>query len=165
MKRNIQEDIRAFQCDITTDKLVEEVGLDSVNIITCIFVLSAIHPEKHQQVNLPAMRSPSKLATQVLRNLAAVLAPGGVLLFRDYGLYDMAQIRFKSGSKISENFYTRQDGTRSYFFSAEEVKRLGEEAGLESYHSEMVERRTVNIKEGIDVPRNFVQSKFRKKKI
>ena len=101
----------------------------------------------------------------MLRNLAAVLAPGGVLLFRDYGLYDMAQIRFKSGSKISENFYTRQDGTRSYFFSAEEVKRLGEEAGLESYHSEMVERRTVNIKEGIDVPRNFVQSKFRKKKI
>ena len=50
MKTNIQEDIRAFQCDITTDKLVEEVGLDRVNIITCIFVLSAIHPEKHQQV-------------------------------------------------------------------------------------------------------------------
>ena len=92
-----------------------------------------------------------------------MLAPGGVLLFRDYGLYDMAQIRFKSGSKISENFYTRQDGTRSYFFSTEEVSGLGEAAGLECYHSEMVERRTVNIKEGIDVPRLFVQAKFRKR--
>ena len=99
---------------------------------------------------------------QVFSNLAALLAPGGVLLFRDYGLYDMAQIRFKPGSKISENFYTRQDGTRSYFFSAEEVMTLGRMAGLSSYHSEMVGRRTVNIKEGIDVPRNFVQAKFRK---
>jgi len=142
-----ESDIRAFQCDITTENLLETLGPSSVNIITCIFVLSAIHPDKHQQV---------------FRNLSAVLAPGGVLLFRDYGLYDMAQIRFKSGSKISENFYRRQDGTRSYFFSSEEVRSLGEMAGLKSYHNEMVERRTVNIKEGIDVPRNFVQAKFRK---
>ena len=104
-----------------------------------------------------------KYIIEVLRNLSAVLAPGGVLLFRDYGRYDMAQIRFKSGSKISEHFYRRQDGTRSYFFSREEVKSLGEEAGLEAYQDQMVQARTVNIKEGVDVPRNFVQAKFRKK--
>ena len=46
-----EEDIRAFQCDITTDQLVSELGPGSVNIITCIFVLSAIHPDKHQQVS------------------------------------------------------------------------------------------------------------------
>ena len=45
-----EDNIRAFQCDITTDRLVEEVGPASVDIITCIFVLSAIHPDKHLQV-------------------------------------------------------------------------------------------------------------------
>ena len=140
--------IRAFHCDLTTDTLVTELGPDSVDIVTAIFVLSAVHPDKH---------------AKVFTNLATVLRPGGVLLFRDYGLHDMAMLRFKPGSKISEQFYTRQDGTRSYFFTETEVKQLGEEAGLEEYSAEMVERRTVNMKEGVNVPRLFVQSKFRKK--
>ena len=50
-----EENIRAFQCDITTEKLEEELGLDSVNILTCIFVLSAIHPDKHLQADSPAV--------------------------------------------------------------------------------------------------------------
>ena len=96
VKDNPQYDeakIQAFQCDITTEKLVTEMGSNSVDIVTCIFVMSAIHPNKHQTV---------------FQNLATVLKPGGVLLFRDYGVYDMAMIRFKPGSKIADKFYTRQ---------------------------------------------------------
>lgn len=143
-----EDKIRAFHCDLTTDTLETELGPGSVDIVTAIFVLSAIHPDKH---------------AKVFNSLATVLRPGGVLLFRDYGLHDMAMLRFKSGSKISDRFYTRQDGTRSYFFTEAEVSRLGEEAGLEVYSAAMVERRTVNMKEGVNVPRLFVQSKFRKK--
>jgi methyltransferase-like protein 6 len=89
--------IKAFQCDITTDEISNEIALESIDIATLIFVLSAIHPNKFRQT---------------LWNVFKVLKPGGIVLFRDYGLYDMAQLRFKAGHKISENFYMRQDGTR-----------------------------------------------------
>lgn len=87
--------IKAFVCDITTEDLLKEVN--NIDIITLIFVLSAIHPKHYDNV---------------VRTLYSVLKPNGIVLFRDYGLYDMTQLRFKPGHKIFENFYMRQDGTR-----------------------------------------------------
>lgn len=53
----------------------------------------------------------------VVSNLHSVLRPGGQVLFRDYGLFDHAMLRFGRGHKIQEQFYMRQDGTRAYYFS------------------------------------------------
>ncbi|XP_054478058.1 tRNA N(3)-methylcytidine methyltransferase METTL6 [Anoplopoma fimbria] len=137
----------AFQCDLTKDDLRENVPEDSVDVVTLIFVLSAVHPDK------------MKLA---LQNISRVLKPGGIVLFRDYGLHDHAMLRFKAGSKLGENFYVRQDGTRSYFFSKEFLAELFSDAGLQSVSNDYVLRETVNKKEGLCVPRVFLQSKFAK---
>lgn len=141
------ERCKVFQCDLTRDDLLDHVPPESVDAVTLIFVLSAIHPEKMRLV---------------LLNVYKVLKPGRSVLFRDYGLYDHAMLRFKAGSKLGENFYVRQDGTRSYFFTDEFLAQLFMDAGYEEVLNEYVFRETVNKKEGLSVPRVFLQSKFRK---
>lgn len=139
--------IKAFQCDITTDKVFENINRESLDIISLIFVMSAIHPSKFQAV---------------LDTLYELLKPGGVLLFRDYGRYDMAQIRFRPGNKIADNFYMRQDGTRSYYFSEEEFANLVRASGFEIMCNAYIHRKTINVKENIDKRRIFLQGKYRK---
>ncbi|XP_038625023.1 tRNA N(3)-methylcytidine methyltransferase METTL6 [Tachyglossus aculeatus] len=141
------ERCKVFQCDLTKDDLLEHIPADSVDGVTLIFVLSAIHPDKMHLV---------------LQNIYKVLKPGRCVLFRDYGLYDHAMLRFKAGNKLGENFYVRQDGTRSYFFTDEFLAQLFRVTGYEEAVNEYVLRETVNRKEGLCVPRVFLQSKFRK---
>ena len=87
-----------------------------VDLILCLFVLSAIEPSS---------------IVFVLKRLNSLLKEGGKVLFRDYGRFDEAQLRFKKTSKIEENFYVRQDGTCSYFFELEETNAWFREAGFE----------------------------------
>uniref|UniRef100_UPI00398F7AA2 tRNA N(3)-methylcytidine methyltransferase METTL6 isoform X1 n=1 Tax=Pristiophorus japonicus TaxID=55135 RepID=UPI00398F7AA2 len=143
------ERCKAFQCDLTKDDLLEHVPADSVDVVTLIFVLSAIHPDKMQLA---------------LENIYKILKPGGYILFRDYGLYDHTMLRFKTGHKLGPNFYVRQDGTRSFFFSDEYMTQLLTAAGYEVLANEYVFRKTVNKKEGLCVPRVFLQCKFKKPK-
>lgn len=136
---------KAFQCDITSDSLSDNVPENSVDVVTLFFVLSAIHPDK---MNL------------AVQNIWKVIKPGGVLLFRDYGLYDHAMLRFKPGHKLAENFYVRQDGTRAYYFSTDYTESLFSSCGFDTKMNTYIHKETVNKKEGLCVPRIFVQGKY-----
>lgn len=137
----------AFVCDITREELSNHIPLESVNIATMIFVLSAIHPDK---------------MSFALENILKVLRPGGLLLLRDYGLYDQAMLRFSSGHKLMDNFYVRQDGTRAFYFSEEHLAQLAVDTGFQVITNSYVSRKTVNHKESISVPRVYIQAKFQK---
>jgi len=81
---------------------------------------------------------------------------------------DHSMIRFEPGHKLNEKFYVRQDGTRSFFFTLEELEDLfvnklktaNNEPLFRKLANEYVFRETVNIKENLKVPRVFIQSKF-----
>lgn len=140
----------AFCCDLTKDDLKTTIVPESLDLVSVIFVLSAIHPDK---------------MLSVLQNIYSVLRKGGSVLFRDYGLNDHAMIRFSAGSKLMDRFYVRQDNTRAYYFSIEKVAELFAAAGFLAAKTEYIFRETINRKEGLNVPRVFVQGKFVKRDI
>uniref|UniRef100_A0A0X3NMY4 tRNA N(3)-methylcytidine methyltransferase n=1 Tax=Schistocephalus solidus TaxID=70667 RepID=A0A0X3NMY4_SCHSO len=137
----------AFEQDISKPNLTWPFPPGSIDVICMIFVLSAISPADF---------------SQTICNLRDCLRPGGMILFRDYGRFDMAQLRFKKGRCISENFYTRGDGTCVYFFQQEEVRRLFTEAGLVEVENHMDRRLLVNRRRKLKMYRVWLQCRYQK---
>ncbi|XP_048166344.1 mRNA N(3)-methylcytidine methyltransferase METTL8 isoform X2 [Corvus hawaiiensis] len=137
----------AFVHDVCDDALPYPFPDEILDVILLVFVLSTIHPDRMQGV---------------VNRLAKLLKPGGMLLFRDYGRYDTAQLRFKKGHCLSENFYVRGDGTRVYFFTKDEVWNMFNLAGLTEVQNLVDRRLQVNRKKKVKMQRVWIQSKFQK---
>ncbi|EPT01123.1 hypothetical protein FOMPIDRAFT_1036443 [Fomitopsis schrenkii] len=101
--------IKAAVWDLSSPELPPDAAPESVDIIILIFVLSALHPHEWQRA---------------VQNVHKMLKPGGLVLFRDYGRYDLTQLRFKGGRLLDDNFYIRGDKTRVYFFELDELALL-----------------------------------------
>uniref|UniRef100_UPI00398EF6DF tRNA N(3)-methylcytidine methyltransferase METTL8, mitochondrial isoform X2 n=1 Tax=Pristiophorus japonicus TaxID=55135 RepID=UPI00398EF6DF len=145
----------ASQCYAFVHDLCDEAGTtypfpdESIDVILLVFVLSSIHPERMQIV---------------INRLSKLLKPGGMILFRDYGRYDMSQLRLKKGRCLFGNFYVRGDGTCVYFFT-KEIANIFISAGLKEVQNLMDRRLQVNRKKRIAMHRIWVQCKYQKPSI
>ncbi|PAV20032.1 methyltransferase [Pyrrhoderma noxium] len=101
--------ISASVWDLSSSALPNEVQPGSVDIIVLIFVLSALHPNEW---------------ARAVANIHKMLKPGGLVVLRDYGRYDLTQLRFKEGRLLDENFYIRGDKTRVYFFDLDDLAMM-----------------------------------------
>jgi len=137
----------AFVCDVASEDSVFPFPPNSLDFIVMIFVFSAIHPDRMQAT---------------LNRLTTMLKPGGMILFRDYGRYDMAQLRFKPGKCLKENFYVRGDGTQVYFFTQDEMHDMLTKCGLLKVQNMIDRRLQVNRGRQIKMYRVWIQCKYQK---
>ena len=114
-----------------------------------VYTLSALWP--HDMLNM-------------LQQAYDALKPGGFLLFRDYGLYDMTQLR-AHGRKLldpEELVYQRLDGTLSYYFSKEKIVELTSKVGFELHEFEYATTLMINRKNGAEMRRVYATAVFKK---
>ncbi|XP_015576535.2 tRNA N(3)-methylcytidine methyltransferase METTL6 [Ricinus communis] len=135
--------------DVNGSGSLEESGccIGGVDFVTLIFTLSAV--------------SLKMMPTAILECLS-VLKPGGLLLFRDYGLYDMTMLRFEANKRVGFREYMRADGTRSYFFSLDTVRDLFVGAGFIELELEYCCVKSVNRRKGKSMRRVWIHGKFQK---
>ncbi|KAH8738723.1 hypothetical protein FG386_000514 [Cryptosporidium ryanae] len=135
--------LKTFVFDIVQGDIPDYICYPNMaNYGLLIFVLSAIHPKHHQDV---------------VDRCYKVLKSGALLLFRDYGRYDLAQLRFAKSnkSKITDNFYVRNDGTFAYYFTTEEVETLFENSGFKVISNSYCLREVTNRKTNVSMKRNI----------
>lgn len=159
-----QENIQADVWDVAGEELPPDLAEGSVDVVVMIFIFSALSPLQWRRA---------------VDNIFKVLKPGGEVLFRDYGRGDLAQVRFKKGRYLEENFYIRGDGTRVYFFDKDELANIWtgkggsdesgseEQDGLAAPGFELIDlgvdrRLLVNRAQKIKMYRCWLQGRFRK---
>ncbi|CDH58186.1 trna methyltransferase [Lichtheimia corymbifera JMRC:FSU:9682] len=141
----------AFVWDLASPTIPEAIEPGSLDIVVLIFVLSALSPEQWEQA---------------IKNIHTMLRPGGLVVFRDYGRYDLAQLRFKERRMLRENFYIRGDGTRVYFFTPDEIAEMfttqAPGQGFTVEQNAVDRRLIVNRSKKLKMYRVWLQGKFRK---
>ncbi len=120
------------------------------NVTTLIFCLSAIDPSRQKEA---------------AKHVVDSLKPGGVLVFRDYGRYDEAQMKLGTSrsKRIKDNFYRKHDGTKCYYFTLEDLESLfRDDLGMEVLELKFL-RRVYGNKATTQVRRRiWAQGRFRK---
>ena len=98
----------------------------------------------------------------VLKSINDVLKPGGLVLFRDYAIYDEAELRFNGNRRVTEHMFARQDGTLAFFFEKHGLIKCFQESGFEVVDCVYVKKEMSNVKKHLNAERLFLQGRFRK---
>ncbi|KAL5317773.1 hypothetical protein ACEPPN_014872 [Leptodophora sp. 'Broadleaf-Isolate-01'] len=166
IRENEAYDTKYIQADVwdaASEMLPPGLEEGSVDLVIMIFIFSALSPSQWKQA---------------VQNTYSLLKPGGEVLFRDYGRGDLAQVRFKKGRYLEENFYIRGDGTRVYFFERNELVKIwtgngpdeqdnpaevADAASFEVLDLGVDRRLLVNRAKQLKMYRCWMQGRFRKK--
>jgi tRNAThr (cytosine32-N3)-methyltransferase len=144
--------IQADVWDVAGDELPPDLGEGSVDVALMVFIFSALSPRQWKKA---------------VDNVYRVLKPGGEVCFRDYGRGDLAQVRFKKGRYLEENFYIRGDGTRVYFFEIDELASIwkGELAAEDDGQETKDEATPAFVVEALDADRRMLVNRAKKLKM
>lgn len=141
--------LTAFTADLTCDALEQNVPRGSIEFCTLVFVLSAIAPDKF---------------SAAIRNIGSVLVAGaGRVYLRDYCAGDLAEERLHRPGRtrrLSRRAYCRSDGTRTYFFTEEEVVAMFASEGFSCDWVNTERRTIVNRGSGSTMQRRWIQACF-----
>jgi len=129
----------------------EEVLAGSADVAILLFCLSAVGPH------------PSPALDRAARHAIEMLKPGGVLVLRDYGRLDEAQLKLGAGA-TDDHFCQKGDGTGCYYFELDDLRELfvGDGDKLEMLELDYIHRMYRNRGEDTVRRRVWVQGRFRK---
>ena len=134
-----------------------QVLSNSADVAILLFCLSAIGPH------------PSPSLSRAARHVIDMLKPGGVLVFRDYGRLDEAQLMLgkEADKQLGDNFYRKGDGTGCYYFSLDDLQELfvnqnDTDDKLECLELDYIQRVYRNRGDNTERRRVWVQGRFRK---
>lgn len=146
-QRFIDANGRAFAEVVDISRDLPNSMRSRADVSTLLFCLSAMDP-KRQAV--------------AVQNAIATLKPGGVIIIRDYGRYDQAQFQLNGqrSKRLLDNYYQKEDGTKVYYFSIEDIKRLFQ--GLETLECRYLRRVYRNRACQQNRRRVWVQARFQK---
>ncbi|KHN95395.1 uncharacterized protein MAM_06672 [Metarhizium album ARSEF 1941] len=141
--------IQADVWDAAGQSLPPDIVEGTVDVAVMVFIFSALSPKEW---------------AQAVRNVHRALKPGGLVCFRDYGRGDLAQVRFRKGRYLEENFYIRGDGTRVYFFDQQELAKIwsGDEAFTDDPENSRMPRFEI---ENLGVDKRLIVNRARKLKM
>lgn len=117
------------------------------DLVLSMFVLSAM-PHAHHAF--------------IFQEAARCLRPGGRFLFRDYGVYDAAELRFAPQSRLDTHLFVRGDGTLAAFCTTAELRHHAAAAGLRTVRCEYVYRAITNRAEDVTFRRVWINAVFEK---
>ncbi|KAL3133398.1 hypothetical protein ABBQ38_007267 [Trebouxia sp. C0009 RCD-2024] len=122
-------------------------GRQGADAVLLIFTLAAVAPQE-----MAAM----------LHTAFQALQPGGLLLIRDHGLYDMTHLRLPPEQQLADKLYRRLDGTTCYFFTIEDLQARAEAAGFTTQECKYACTSLLNRKKQVHMKRVFVHGVFKK---